>query len=137
MIHQLFYVSSIKSNSKNESLVDEIVRKALTNNPRDDITGILLLKGGVFLQLLEGPVEKVQSLFKKIERDPRHSNVIRLFEVCENERIFPLWSMGFKELTDLDFKMVNEILSWNKLLSGSGRIDNVLIRTMLKKFSEK
>jgi hypothetical protein len=134
MIHQLFYVSSARGKNIQKSMVDDIVRKACAYNAKVGITGILLFKGGIFVQLLEGPKDEVQSLYRKIERDHRHGNLVKLFEITDNERLFPHWSMGLKEMGPLELKLVNEVLSWNKLLNQSERVDNQLILSMLKSF---
>jgi hypothetical protein len=46
----------------------------------------------------------VGALYKKIEKDPRHKNIIRFFEVDQPERIFNDWSMGHKESGNLEYK---------------------------------
>jgi hypothetical protein len=137
MVHQLFYVSSANSDNVTDAMVNEIIKKALVNNLALDITGILLFKKGMFAQLLEGPKANVEALFDKIQKDKRHSNIINFFKIDGNERIFPKWRMGFKEIGDLELKMINEILSWNKLISQAEKIDNNLILTMLKRFQDK
>ena len=63
-----------------------------------------------------------------------HNNVTRLFDNEIEERILPDWSMGFREVSELDLKMVNEILSWNRLISASRTIDKQLIMYMLERF---
>lgn len=131
-IHQIFYVSKIAEGS-NSSIIEQILGHSKKNNPTKGITGVLMFRAGIFLQLLEGPEQEVTSLFKKIEKDPRHHHVIELFH-GKNSRIFNEWSMGYRELTDLDVKMINEILSWNKLINAAKDIDNNLILHMLERF---
>ncbi len=117
-IFQTLYVS--RANKENDSnSVDSIVSAARDYNSKNNITGILLFRAVVFLQLLEGEKSKVEPLLKKIEKDPRHSNVIRIFEIEENPRIFSDWAMGYHQVSDLDVKMVNEFLTWNKLISAA------------------
>ena len=59
---------------------------------------MLLYKGGNILQILEGPPEAVEALFARIEMDSRHSGVIRLYRKDIEQRDFPEWSMGFRDL---------------------------------------
>jgi hypothetical protein len=134
MVYQIFYVSSSKLNSDIESDLSEIVSKARFSNQKNSVTGVLLFRGGIFLQLIEGEKKDVENLYRKIEKDPRHSNLIILFQQESQDRVFPNWDMGLKLVTDLDMKMVNEILSWNKLISASKEIDQHLILHMLKRF---
>lgn len=131
--YQLLYVSKA-SDSINESLIDQIIGKAKDYNEKNGITGILLYRGEIFLQLLEGEKSAVERLFQKIAKDRRHANLTRIFEIEENERIFPNWAMGYREVTDLDVKMVGEFLSWNKLINAAHDIDNNLILHMLNRF---
>lgn len=132
-MYQLFYVSSAKG-KVDQKVVDSILSVARKVNPGLGITGILLYHGGIFLQLLEGDRDKVTSLYEKIKSDQRHDNVVSLLEAEGNPRIFSEWSMAYRELSDLDIKAVNEILSWNKLIARAEKIDNVLISQMLERF---
>jgi hypothetical protein len=49
------------------------------------------------LQVLEGEEGAVRSLYAKISRDPRHKGYILLQSTLQ-ERQFPDWSMGFRDL---------------------------------------
>lgn len=134
-VFQISYVSSAAKDVKQEQ-IEAILNVARATNPGLGITGVLLYRGGIFLQLLEGPEDKVTDLYKKIEKDPRHTNVIKLFEEHKNPRIYTDWSMAYKELNDLDLKLVNEILSWNKLISAAKTIDNHLIMHLFSRFKK-
>lgn len=133
---QLFYISKAGP-TIDQNEIDSILAKARSFNSSQNIGGILLYRAGIFLQLLEGEPAPVNALYEKISKDKRHSNVIKMFEVEGNPRIFNDWSMGFCELGDLQVKMINEVLSWNKLISNSEKIDNQLILKMLTRFKEK
>jgi hypothetical protein len=55
---------------------------------------MLMSSGGIFYQVLEGPIEAVDSLFQKIAIDPRHKDVLVLSVQEEVEdRQFPSWAM--------------------------------------------
>jgi hypothetical protein len=60
---------------------------------------MLIHAEGSFLQVLEGPADAVQKTFERIERDPRHHQVLRLFNAAKTERSFAEWTMGFTEPT--------------------------------------
>ena len=133
-MNQFFYVSSARANLKYEEIL-HIVAKAREYNSAHGITGVLLYKGGIFLQLLEGEDSELRKvLTEKIKPDAKHSNMIEIFNVSAQERMFKDWSMGFCEMSDLDVKMINEILSWNKLITAAKEIDNHLILRMLERF---
>lgn len=133
-MYQLFYVSNATDALGGEAGIQSILEAARRFNEPEGITGMLLYRGGIFLQLLEGDRKKVEELFERIERDPRHNNVIRLFGVERNERLFGDWSMAYREVSEIDLKLINEMLSWNDLISGADSIDDELILRMLGRF---
>jgi class 3 adenylate cyclase len=64
------------------------------NNRRADIHGVLMYAHGLFFQILEGPKVAVDQLYAKIQRDPRHTEVLCLKnEENISERVFLEWSM--------------------------------------------
>ncbi len=135
-IFKLIYISS-SSKSINEQGIEDIVNRSKLNNPKHNISGALLYRSGFFLQLLEGDKEDVKALFTKIKKDPRHENIISLLEMFDEHRIFPDWSMAYREMSELDLKMVNEILSWTKLINRSPQIDNQLVIEILNRFKKE
>lgn len=96
MLH-LVYVSSAQELLTDEQILD-ILHVSRRNNERDGITGLLLYKGGNFIQALEGPAERVEALLERIEHDPRHKGMELLIREQHPERSFPNWSMGFYNL---------------------------------------
>ena len=67
--------------------------QARENNARNGITGALICRDDLFLQLLEGPRDLVTSTFSRILRDERHVDVINLLSSEIHRRLFPEWSM--------------------------------------------
>lgn len=93
----LTYVSSATrhfSVAELESLLTTCVR----NNAERGLTGLLLYKGGNFMQVLEGEEGAVLEVFETIRTDPRHDGIIRLYQGHADARQFPEWSMGFEDL---------------------------------------
>jgi len=95
----LVYVSSATRLFSDDDLKD-LLRQSRDNNSRLDLTGMLLDKGGNFMQLLEGPDDALTALFAKIALDPRHRGVLELLRRPIEQREFSSWSMGFKSLDD-------------------------------------
>jgi hypothetical protein len=93
---QLVYISSTRQLLSGDEIA-EILFKSRRNNSAAGVTGMLLYKGGNVLQVLEGEEENVQRTFAKIEKDPRHFGVVRLYEKEIEKRDFPEWSMAFKD----------------------------------------
>lgn len=84
-----------------------LLTHARANNERDGLTGALLYHGGRFIQILEGEADAVQGKFATIAADPRHRGVQKMREKFIGDRQFPLWTMGFRELSDDSVKQLD------------------------------
>ena len=80
--------------------IEDILRVSRVKNAASGITGILLYKSGSIFQVLEGESSVVRGLYARLLDDPRHTNVIRLFDRPLQERAFPRWSMAFAEVDE-------------------------------------
>ncbi len=91
------YMSTSKREMGQQEL-DSILAVARDRNPKLGVSGLLLYVERHFLQYLEGEQEAVENLYRHIEKDDRHSGVMRLFAGLYDRRIFADWSMGFHRL---------------------------------------
>ncbi|MDX2265562.1 MAG: BLUF domain-containing protein [Hyphomicrobiales bacterium] len=73
--------------------LSNILHIARANNARDGVTGALICREDLYLQLLEGPRDKVTAAFAKINRDERHTEVTPLIACDVGARLFPEWAM--------------------------------------------
>lgn len=96
-MYQLVYVSSATILFSLDMLT-ELLERSRVRNAAAGISGMLLYKDGNFMQVLEGDEDVVQHLFEHIGRDPRHHGSIILLKGSLDERQFPEWSMGFRDL---------------------------------------
>lgn len=62
-------------------------------NARDDITGMLICRADLYLQLLEGPERAVEATCRRIMADDRHVEMRVLSRELVRARLFPQWSM--------------------------------------------
>ena len=99
----LVYISSSKGEFSDTDLV-ALLKKSREKNTRLGITGMLLYKSGNVMQVLEGPDDAVRKLIKTINADDRHHGVITLLERQIEQREFPDWTMGFKNLNDPELR---------------------------------
>jgi hypothetical protein len=99
-IHQLIYLSD--QVGSDPSQLAAILESAVRHNREDGLTGMLLYSGGNFLQVLEGPVDAVKTTYRRILKDPRHTNCFILLEQDIPERQFSQWSMGCRQLSEED-----------------------------------
>lgn len=79
----------------------ELLKKARLKNHAHGLTGMLLYRDGIYLQYLEGQRADVDSLLKRLREDPRHNAIRVLREGTIPERLFPDWSMAYKNLVGL------------------------------------
>lgn len=98
-LNQLIYISQATRKMSSEDLMS-IQKIAKTNNETMDVTGSLFYNGGWFLQVLEGPIEALNTLYKKIEKDPRHKNSRIIHAEPAKFRTFTRWSMNMTNLDD-------------------------------------
>jgi hypothetical protein len=73
--------------------LQQIVAKSIQNNRLVDVTGFLLAREGLFVQLLEGPPRGVGDTFKRITADDRHNEITVLADATADRRLFRQWNM--------------------------------------------
>jgi len=101
MLVRLMYASRAADSVDQEALL-AILRKSKAENSANGITGVLCFSGGIFLQLLEGGRQQVNTLYNRIAADKRHLDVVLLSYEEIGERRFAGWSMGQVNLSRLN-----------------------------------
>ncbi len=76
-----------------DAMLNSILSDARRCNVRDDITGALICRADLYLQLLEGPQGAVEAAFARIAQDDRHLEVRRLVSGPIAARQFGAWAM--------------------------------------------
>ena len=74
---------------------DQILSSARLFNERLEVTGLLMVGGNCFAQILEGSRSAVEEVFEKVLSDTRHESIVVLTREALQERIFGDWSMAF------------------------------------------
>jgi Sensors of blue-light using FAD len=75
------------------STLNNILSAARRNNAREGITGALICRADLYLQMLEGPRGAVTSRFHRIMGDDRHLDVVLIASGDVKTRLFPEWHM--------------------------------------------
>lgn len=75
------------------SVLDAILTISRARNKRDDITGMLICRGDLYLQLIEGPAAAIQATYDRICGDDRHLEIALLVKREVPSRMFPAWAM--------------------------------------------
>jgi hypothetical protein len=70
-----------------------ILLDARQANTRDGITGALICRRDIYLQMLEGPAPAVKAAYGRIRRDDRHVEVRLHVSDPAEERLFAEWAM--------------------------------------------
>ena len=110
---QLAYISSTRGLLAVDDMANLLVASRERNGHRG-ITGVLLYKGGNVLQVLEGEASRVLALFEVIQKDRRHTGVIKLYQKSIQLRDFSEWTMGFQ---DLGAEGVRHLPGFNEFLN--------------------
>ena len=76
-----------------QNILNGILSDAINYNKKNNITGALVCRDDIYLQLLEGPKYEVNLTFEKISNDDRHLEIELLLKEYCNKRIFPGWNM--------------------------------------------
>lgn len=105
-LHGLLYRSTASPALTSRDLL-ALLSQSMRANVVRGLTGRLFIEDvdgtpGTLVQWIEGPTEAVSSLYRKIERDPRHSDVevlasgplVRL--TGRAGRLYPDWSMSLE-----------------------------------------
>jgi hypothetical protein len=100
LIYKSLSVDEIPSNEDLKSLTETSAER----NKNLGISGLLILSGNQFLQVLEGPVGAVNELFIKISKDPRHHKIELINYEYITQRHFEEWNMRLVDLWDLEGK---------------------------------
>ncbi len=90
-VMQIIY-SSRPINYNKESL-NRILAGARKNNNSENITGFLIHRKDLFVQILEGPRFGVSNTFARILQDKRHHEVAILHAGDASARLFADWDM--------------------------------------------
>lgn len=98
---RLIYRSRASTDVVSNEAISSLMEQAAQANKERQITGLLLLSGNQYLQVLEGPFHNVNRLYGSILRDKRHRDVeLITFEPMES-RYFEDWAMRLVDLYEL------------------------------------
>lgn len=108
-MHHLIYLSRAVQPLSEEALTT-LLLQARHYNAQHELTGVLAYGNGQFLQLLEGEQQAIATLYERIQRDPRHENLIRFADKAITQRSFAAWSMAFASVSAAQFAEVGSYL---------------------------
>ena len=95
-MYRLVYTSRSAAELSAED-INMILSTARRRNAAEGITGLLLYQNRMILQVLEGDKAPVTACFARIQRDPRHRDVVVRMEGAVDTLFFTDWFMGYEE----------------------------------------
>ena len=111
---QIIYASQpLGYDSATLQIILDVARKC---NARDNVSGALVCRQDIYLQLLEGSLEAVNATYMRICRDDRHVGIKKLVSRRASNRFFSNWAM----LHDPAISLI-----WNQQPISAGILDCV------------
>lgn len=119
----LVYRSVPSPEGQKRAVIADIIATSQTNNSRYDLTGVLTLCGGYFIQVIEGPKLHVESTFSTITKDPRHHAIEACDLVPIEQRLFPDWCMA-SVLLEPDYRraLCSILNQWDDVASNAVKV---------------
>ena len=105
----IVYVSQAERPFGTDEL-SSLLEHSRAKNADDGITGLLIYRfnpdygRGNFVQVLEGPDDKIDDVWRRISNDTRHHTIIVVEEGPIDARMFSAWTMGFKNVDAPDLE---------------------------------
>lgn len=131
-VFQLVYVSQAVDDLSYTD-IREILEVSRKNNSTQNITGILILRDGYFLQVLEGEENSIRKLIEKIRDDDRNYKLQIKIEAESDTRFFDKWSMAFLD-GDIEANSTVDLIKLFDLCVKAGPHERNLIMGMVKNF---
>ena len=96
-LHRIAYISTslLAGTPREREEIADILLTSRRNNEEAEITGALLATDHCFAQVLEGERGAVEAIYRRIARDPRHTDVVPFLTDTIAHRQFPQWSMAY------------------------------------------
>lgn len=101
-VEYIIYASAASEAFKAATDLDAILETSRRNNAVSGLTGMLLFADESFIQALEGDRIALDDTYGRILSDHRHTGVQELFRGSTEDRQFPEWSMGYRQLEQDD-----------------------------------
>lgn len=130
---QIIYISrstfiTSETSTGIEPNVARILHKSRSNNVKNGLVGVLYFGNGNFFQCLEGEEEAVDTLYQKLEADPRHTNVTLLSKKRITTQSFSNWAMKYVPIDQAMQKLLldNGYASFDPYIFDDGMTQKVI-----------
>src|SRR3954470_8850168 len=97
-MRQIVYRSTTTADSgRAADDIPDIVRQAAARNGIEGITGLLYAEDDAFLQVIEGPSDRISDLVDRLYDDDRHRDLTILVDRSIAQREFGDWTMIYRD----------------------------------------
>lgn len=134
MLRRIIYLSTASPDVSDDD-IKWLFEKARKNNARDAISGLSVYHKKTFIQVLEGPSDKLSACFERIQQNPMHHSVTVVNDTQVEERVFEEWSMAYRTLEDGETILHRQFTDLRDL-NTSGMLDNAKKDVVVKSFLE-
>lgn len=98
-LERLVYESTATGTTESIGNLAVILGESQRNNDRDGLTGALVAHRDRYIQVIEGPAQTLDALLRRLEKDPRHRDIVVLGRETISARLFGPWSMASARIT--------------------------------------
>ncbi len=118
-------------------IISSILEEARSFNLENNITGLLLYRTGIFVQILEGDKTIIENLLGKITLDrKRHENLKVILKQEAKSRIYSSWSMNYREVDNGSLNLINAILPWQSIINSAEQGKQVSPKKIIQVFEK-
>jgi len=101
MLKTICYKSQVKSTLKILEF-EALFNETQSNNDYNKITGVLVKREKAFFQIIEGTIPAIDTLFSKIKKDNRHTDIVEILNKPISKLSFKGFDTGYKVIEDID-----------------------------------
>ena len=134
LVQLIYYSSTTSTHSSQNNDLKTIHQVANTTNTKLGVSGILLFNTSYYLQALEGPREKVNDLYFKILKDPRHKDCRLMSFTDISTRDFGDWGMAWANEALIKTELYTSYCGSSQLIPEKLNASNA--RNLLCEFAE-
>ena len=98
-LRSITYTSNA-TRSMNPQDLEALLTAARDFNRQNEVTGVLLHSGILFMQCFEGPDDGVQKVYERILSSSKHKDVVVIRDEPIEKRAFGDWLMGSAKTTE-------------------------------------
>lgn len=110
-LERVVYGSTATGSTESITNLAVILAESQRNNGRDGLTGALAAHRDRYIQVLEGPAQALDSLLRRLAKDPRHRDLVILDREPIQSRRFGQWSMASARVTPAHAAMLDALMA--------------------------